>query len=291
MVIEKNQMMNIHYYNVAGLVMAVQAPEVLFARLDNCLPFEVPPSSALLTLRVEVAEEPLPQNWSEEWRQEEDGNEIVCGHAGEHPVFIFCHHGRMIGLLTTSADYRTGRLVMPRYAKLAVDNAMMITFALATACADTLLFHASVVSCHGKAYMFLGPSGTGKSTHSQLWIKHIEGSRLINDDNPVVRLQDDGRVMVYGSPWSGKTPCYLQTNCPLCAIVWLKQAPHNRISRLHLIDAYAALLSSISGKRWDRRVADGLHHSVNRLLSLLPVHQLECLPDAEAAQICYKNGE
>ena len=170
----------------------------------------MPPSSALLTLRVEVAEEPLPQNWSEEWRQEEDGNEIVCGHAGEHPVFIFCHHGRMIGLLTTSADYRTGRLVMPRYAKQAVDNAMMITFALATACADTLLFHASVVSCHGKAYMFLGPSGTGKSTHSQLWIKHIEGSRLINDDNPVVRLQDDGRVMVYGSPWSGKTPCYLQ---------------------------------------------------------------------------------
>src|SRR5690606_24548491 len=71
-----------------------------------------------------------------------------------------------------------------------------------------ILIHASVVSCAGKAYAFLGKSGTGKSTHSRLWLRHIAGTELLNDDNPAIRIEPDGRVFVYGTPWSGKTPCY-----------------------------------------------------------------------------------
>ncbi len=80
--------------------------------------------------------------------------------------------------------------------------------------------------------MFLGPSGTGKSTHASLWLENVEGTELVNDDNPVVRILDDGSIKVYGSPWSGKTPCYLNVNYPLGGIVNLIQASHNKISRL-----------------------------------------------------------
>ena len=169
---------------------------------------------------------------------------------------------------------------------MAIDNALMIMFALATADKGTVLFHAAVVSYEGRGYMFLGPSGTGKSTHASLWQRYIAGTALVNDDNPVVRIDEDGSAKVYGSPWSGKTPCYRSVHYPLGGIVLLSQAPYNKIQRLSGIYAYAALMESISGKRWDERIADGLHQTENALASSIPVWHLECLPDEEAAKLC-----
>ena len=134
--------------------------------------------------------------------------------------------------------------------------------------------------------MFLGPSGTGKSTHAGLWLKHIEGSALVNDDNPVVRIGGDGSIFVYGSPWSGKTPCYRNVCHPLGAVVVLSQAAYNKAQRLRGIYAYAALMGSISGKRWDKRIADGRHRTENMVASNVPIWQLECLPDEAAARLC-----
>ena len=108
----------------------------------------------------------------------------------------------------------------------------------------------------------------------------------MNDDNPVVRIDEDGTATVYGSPWSGKTPCYRNVRYPLGAIVLLSQASYNKIQRLSSIYAYAALMESISGKRWDERIADGLHQTENALASAIPVWHLACLPDEEAAKLC-----
>ena len=140
-----------------------------------------------------------------------------------------------------------------------------------------------------KVYALVGKSGTGKSTHARLWLQHIEGTELINDDNPVVRIAGDGTAVVYGSPWSGKTPCYRNVSCPLGGIVVLSQAPYNKIRRLGGIEAYVALMESISGKRWDERIADGLHQTENALASHVPVWHLECLPDGAAARLCCSN--
>jgi hypothetical protein len=134
--------------------------------------------------------------------------------------------------------------------------------------------------------MFLGKSGTGKSTHWSLWLKHIEGTELMNDDNPVVRIHDDGNIWVYGSPWSGKTPCYRNVSMPVGAIVQLSQAPYNKIRPIKGIEAYAALVPSISGKRWDKRQAEGLHETENLLAQHARMFHLECLPDEAAARVC-----
>ena len=159
-------------------------------------------------------------------------------------------------------------------------------FALSTADKGTVLFHAAVVSHEGRGYMFLGPSGTGKSTHASLWLKYIDGTELVNDDNPVVRITDDGQATVFGSPWSGKTPCYRHVSYPLGGIVMLSQAPYNKIIPLSGIHAYVALMESISGKRWDSKIADGLHFTQNALASSVPMWHLECLPDEAAAKLC-----
>ncbi len=169
----------------------------------------------------------------------------------------------------------------------AISNAMMLLYTFRTNPYDTMLIHASVTAIGDDAYVFLGKSGTGKSTHSSLWLKHIEGTRLLNDDNPVIRVTDDG-VWVYGTPWSGKTPCYKNERCALRAVVRLSQAPYNRIERQSPLQAYASLMPSCSCMRWDSDSVGRLHSSVEKVLTRVPVYHLECLPDKDAAMVCCK---
>ena len=221
-----------------------------------------------------------------EMRQEEEGQEIQAGHIGEKPCFQYYLRRKLMAVLVSSADYRFGEVYAEDDDLFGINNALMVMYALSTANQQTALFHASVVSHKGKAYMFLGPSGTGKSTHSSLWLKYIEGTALVNDDNPVVRILDDGSIHVYGSPWSGKTPCYRNVSYPLGAIVVLSQAPENRISRLKPLEAYAALMISISGKRWDKQMAEGLHETENLIVTKAKIWHLDCLRDEAAAKLC-----
>ena len=218
----------------------------------------------------------------------EEGQQIICGRTSTgESVYEFVWWNESAGWLVCKDNYHEGRLVLTgRHTKMAVDNALMVMFALATADKGTALFHAAAVSCDDYGYLFLGKSGTGKSTHAGLWVKHIDGAVLMNDDNPVVRISE-GRAVVYGSPWSGKTACYRNVSSPLGGIVLLKQAPYNRICRLEGIEAYVALVASISGQRWDEGIADGLHDTENKLASTVPMWHLECLPDEAAAKICW----
>ena len=170
--------------------------------------------------------------------------------------------------------------------RFSVNTVMMLMFAFSTACLDTLLMHASVTMKDGKGYLFLGKSGTGKSTHSQLWISNIAGCELLNDDNPVLRVVD-GVVHVYGTPWSGKTPCYRNLDVPVGAIVDLHQAKKNVIKRQSLIEAYASIYVSFSGYRFIKSMANGFHATNEKIVSSVPCYSLNCLPDAEAAWLCY----
>ena len=133
--------------------------------------------------------------------------------------------------------------------------------------------------------MFLGKSGTGKSTHSRMWLQNIEGCTLLNDDNPVIRITE-GKAYVYGTPWSGKTPCYKNLSVPLKAVVRLSQAPYNKVERLAPLKAYASLMPSCSCMRWDRQSTDRLHATVEKVIMNTGCWHLECLPDADAAHVC-----
>jgi hypothetical protein len=120
---------------------------------------------------------------------------LIYGHDDSgNDVFDYTSEENTRTCLTCSKDSREGRLIMPDgISKMGLNRVMRMMFSLATAGKGTLLFHAVVVSCEGKGYLFIAPSRTGKSTHAQLWLDHIEGAELVNDDFPVVR-----GGMVYG---------------------------------------------------------------------------------------------
>lgn len=165
-----------------------------------------------------------------------------------------------------------------------LNNCLMLLYAFSTSNLDTLLIHASVVKNNDVGFVFLGKSGTGKSTHSRLWLEHIKGSKLLNDDNPVIRLIN-GDAYVFGTPWSGKTPCYKNDSVPLKGIVKLRQAPENKIKQLSLLQSYAAVIPACSSMRWEDCIASGIHGTVEKLISLVECYQLDCLPDKAAAEL------
>jgi hypothetical protein len=190
--------------------------------------------------------------------------------------------------LTTDKAFKHARFCLLGSIPFSINTVMMLMFAFATARKNTLLMHSSVTMKDGKGYLFLGKSGTGKSTHSQLWINNIEGCSLLNDDNPVIRVSESGEVRVYGSPWSGKTPCYRNLDVPVGAIVTLQQAKTNKIRRQSLPEAYASVYVSFSGYRFIKEMADGLHITNAMVVSKVPCYLLDCLPDADAAFLCYQ---
>ena len=213
--------------------------------------------------------------------------DVFCSADGDYIFDVAVNHfSPVAGHIYVSRDFRKG--YVDSLESFVINNALMLIYAFASASRGVLEMHSSVVVNEGLAYMFLGVSGTGKSTHSSLWIRNIAGTGLLNDDNPVIRIEEDGCARVYGTPWSGKTPCYKNESAPIAAIVSLEQAPFNRIRELELPEAYADILSSCSGLKFDGGFMDTLHETIAQVASGVRCYHLQCLPDAEAALVCHK---
>jgi hypothetical protein len=200
--------------------------------------------------------------------------------------------------------------------RFCIDNALMLLFAFRTAPLMTLEMHAAVVvkadrcavgsqtatkslldhpygliDSQEKGYLFLGHSGTGKSTHARQWLAAFDDAWLLNDDNPILRVMEDGEVRVYGSPWSGKTPCYKNAYARVGGIIKLSQAPHNKMRILSLPEAYAYMLSSASGLKMDRQMADYIYESIKHVITHVKCYHLDCLPNREAAVVAQRGME
>lgn len=185
------------------------------------------------------------------------------------------------------ADLTIHGIAPPRHI---IDHILILAFSLAAAPEKTLLIHASTVVYHGKAVMFLGESGTGKSTHSRMWLESVAGAFLLNDDAPAVRVLADGSVRAYGTPWSGKTPCYRNEDFPLAAMTRIKRAPCNLISRQNPVRSFGAVLPScLPTLQQDERMLDCVCATLSSILSSVPVYILECLPNTDAARVACGN--
>ncbi len=280
---------------VADHLFRILIPDELALRLDNYAPFAVKATGEpLFSLEVAAAgQAPEPASCELVIDQGAEPGETVISlwrAPGGWRVMMAPSPGRPnSAILALSSDFKTSKLFIerPAEAEFALNNALMLQYAFATATLGTLEMHASTVVNGGRAYLFLAKSGTGKSTHSRMWLQAIPGTHLMNDDNPVVRCWPDGRVVAYGSPWSGKTPCYRNESFPVGAFVRIERALENRLERLSVVEAYASLYSSCSGFKADRAMGDGLHTAISEAIQGAPSFAMHCLPDEDAARVCY----
>ena len=290
-------MEKLYKYTVAGHTFAVSLPEGFTQDkyLEPYLPFICDDDSEpIFILNLKLAsslKELCPGKVIECLNDEAPYFWIFLREDGEYNFAFSYSKTHPNCLVVPSEGYKNAVVYVPdslaaQLAEFAISNAMMLLYTFNTTPLDTLMVHASVVAHEGGAYMFLGRSGTGKSTHSSLWLKNIDNTYLLNDDNPVIRVEGDD-VNIYGTPWSGKTPCYKNEVLPLKAVVRLSQAPFNRISRFAPLHAFASLMPACSCMRWDSSSVSCLHKTVEKVIAKVPGYHLECLPDADAARVCH----
>ena len=284
-------------YDVAGHLFEVQLPDSIEAGkyLSAYLPFVTERTdSPLFSLRVEYVDDlkTVDPGIKKECLNDEAPYFWIFDKDGKYNFGFSYSKSRPECILIPSADFRESVVYIPSsmlesVTDFALSNSMMLLYTFCTSPYETLMVHASVIRHNGGGYMFLGRSGTGKSTHSRLWLNHIDDAVLLNDDNPVIRVVD-GEAVVFGTPWSGKTPCYKNESVPLKAIVRLSQAPYNKITRNIPLKAYASLMPACSCMRWERASTDALHRTVEKVITKVRCWHLECLPDADAAYTCHK---
>ena len=148
--------------------------------------------------------------------------------------------------------------------------------------------HSSAVVWNGKAYLFSGDSGMGKSTHTRLWQSTFgPGARVINDDKPALRLID-GVWYAYGTPWCGKDGININEKAPVVGVCFLKQAPHNAIRRLSSQEALENVLKQTIWKFDDPARLSAVLGHLDRFLKTIPVYELENLPVPDAVRLSYE---
>lgn len=155
-------------------------------------------------------------------------------------------------------------------------------YGIAAANHKTIKLHASVIEKKGKALIFMGKSGTGKSTHSSNWLKFVPDCQLLNDDEPILRILNDGSIWVYGAPWSGSTPCYRNASAKVAGFVRLYQSPENKLTPLKGVHAFASLYQSVAILRSDKENQEQVITIVNNILEQIPIYRLDNRPDREA---------
>lgn len=198
--------------------------------------------------------------------------------------------GNECSLLICDKDFRHFRCALNGDYNMrcfGLNSAMMLAFAYAGANAETVLIHASLVRQNGYGYAFIAKSGTGKSTQVSMWLRYLPGCDLMNDDNPIIRIIDN-KAYIYGSPWSGKTPCYRNVKAPLGAITRIDRATTNSVEKVTAIQAFASVLPSVSTMKWESRIYNKTCDIVTKLVENVDIYTLHCLPNRESAEICNK---
>lgn len=152
---------------------------------------------------------------------------------------------------------------------------------------DGMLLHASAVVVDGRAYLFSAPCGTGKSTHTKLWLRVFgDQAYILNDDKPALRYED-GSWYAYGTPWSGKHDISTAIRVPVAGICFLHQAKDNTISPFGGPKAIFSLLEQ-TARPAGADLRAQLMDLLDRLISQVPIWQMGCNMNPQAAVVSYE---
>lgn len=289
-------MISTHDFNIAGLSVRIcfaESPYNSMRLLNSFEPFRVDAlkGSVFFQLLVDDTLRPVSKDKRKRIRAFDTGNgDTIVDKLedGGYQYIIKDINGADCCLLQTNKDFSDCRCALNGNYNMrcfGLNNALMLIFAFAGSKVETLLMHASLVRQDGYGYAFIAKSGTGKSTQVSMWLRYLKGCDLMNDDNPIIRFID-GEAYIFGSPWSGKTPCYRNVKAKLGAITRIDRAEKNWVEKLSPIEAFTSLLPSCSSMKWDQEIFNDICNTITKLVETTGIYTLHCLPNRKAAEVC-----
>lgn len=149
-----------------------------------------------------------------------------------------------------------------------------------------MLLHASAVIRNGYAYLFSAPSGTGKSTHTSLWLKNFPDARILNDDKPALRIIG-GEVKACGTPWSGKSDLNMNLCLPIGGICFLERSEKNHIQKITSGEAIPLMMNQTVRPKMLGNI-DKLLDTLGSIIEKTDIYKMGCNMEDEAALLAYE---
>ncbi len=152
---------------------------------------------------------------------------------------------------------------------------------------DALVFHGAVLETEGEAYAITAHSGVGKTTHVRLWLSEFGDSvRILNGDKPILRMID-GVIYACGTPWRGKEHYGVNSMAPLKGIAFLSRGSENLARRISPSEVTMRFMNQIYLGKKNALMISRTMQIADRILKNIPLFELECNMDAEAARVAY----
>lgn len=149
------------------------------------------------------------------------------------------------------------------------------------------LLHSAVIQVDDVCYAFAARSGTGKSTHTGLWLKHFgDRAQFVNGDKPILRWID-GKLYACGTPWNGKEGFGNNVMCPLQAVCFLDRGETNSIAPASAEDALHRVSKQILMPQEPAKLIAFLD-DLERMLREIPTYVLKCNISDEAVTVAYE---
>ena len=163
-----------------------------------------------------------------------------------------------------------------------IDAVLRIVHSLVLARQGGFLLHSASALRNGKAFLFAGVSGAGKTTISGL---APPDATLLTDEISYVRKRDAGYV-AFGTPFTGELAKLGENvSAPVAALYLLAQGPENRIDSVAPGDAARSLLANVLFFAEDEELVQAAFHSAFEFVSRVPVARLTFLPDARVWEL------
>ncbi len=145
-----------------------------------------------------------------------------------------------------------------------------------------LMLHSASVLYKDRLYCFSAPSGTGKSTHTNLWSKLCD-TPVINGDLNLLKATDHG-VIAYGTPWCGTSKIYSTESYPLGGIIFLKRSTANAASKLDADAALPQLIARLTTPYYNQADFDKICDAAQSLACAAKFYALSCTADADSVE-------
>lgn len=150
---------------------------------------------------------------------------------------------------------------------------------------NIFVLHSSRILYQEKAILFTAPSKVGKSTQAQLWNKY-EGAKVISNDRTLIEA-DQGLFITYNFIVDGSAPVFGCHQAMLGAVVVLRQANQNKVTKLVGSRALKYMIEQCVFDSWEINERIQLQLLLLQLIERYPVYLLECRPDEQAVH-CLK---
>jgi hypothetical protein len=168
-----------------------------------------------------------------------------------------------------------------------VNSALRRIFITAVADRGGVCLHSSTIKFGGQAVCFSAPSGTGKTTHTNLWRGVYPDVEVLNGDMCYLFVED-GAVWFYGAPWCGTSGECMNERVSVRSVVFLEQAKENIIRELEPHETFMRLSARCFMPAWDERLFLKALDTVEAVTGMLTCRHFLCLPNEDAVKVCHK---